>query len=32
MLGEHAYPRSVTAVHSVVVDRTHNLPIERRTH
>jgi len=30
-LGECSYPRTVTAIHLVVVDRTPNLPIERRT-
>jgi len=31
ILGEHSCPRSAMAVHSVAVDRTPNLPIERRT-
>ena len=30
-LGECSYPRTVTAIHLVAVDRTPNLPIERRT-
>ena len=29
--GEHSCPRSATAIDSVAVDRTPNLPIERRT-
>jgi len=29
--GERSFPRSTTAIHSVAVDRTPNLPIERRT-
>jgi len=29
--GERSCPRSATAIHSVAVDRTPNLPIRRRT-
>ena len=29
--GERSFPRSTTAIHSVAVDRTPNLPIERLT-
>ena len=29
--GEHSCPRSATAIHSMTVDRTPNLPIERQT-